>query len=50
MFQLPGPELVGSIAIVAVEGEVFVRTNVAPMATAVGMGSMIVLVQHSKLL
>ena len=30
--------------------EVFVRTNVAPMATAVMKMTIIVLVQHSKLL
>ena len=33
-----------------VEKEVFVRISVAPMATAVGVGSMIVPVKPSKLL
>ena len=44
-----GACLIGSIAGMVVENrEVFVRIFVAPMATAVGGGSMIALVKHSK--
>ena len=49
--QLPGFWLVAMIAgMEGVEKEVFVRISVAPMATAVGVGSMIVPVKPSKLL
>ena len=45
----PGAYLVGSIAGGVVERrEVFARMFVAPMATAVGGGSMIALEKHSK--
>ena len=49
---IPGSRLVPAIAGLedVVEREVFVRMFVAPMATAVEKGTVIVLTKHSKLL